>query len=62
MNDFFARVRFKVLTIRILMGIVFGFMLTRFFFPGASIPFTLLICGLLVFFAYGFEWIHKGRN
>ncbi len=35
MNDFFARVRFKVLTIRILMGIVFGFMLTRLFFPDA---------------------------
>lgn len=54
--------RLRVLVLRILMGLVFGFMVTRFFFPRSTMGFMLLISALLVFFAYGMEWVHKGRD
>ncbi len=62
MRDLLTRVRLKVLAVRLIMGIVFGFMLTRLFFPDAPDHTIVIISGLLVFFSYGFEWIHKGRN
>ncbi|ABK15885.1 hypothetical protein Sfum_0183 [Syntrophobacter fumaroxidans MPOB] len=62
MKERFSQVRLRVLVLRILMGLVFGFMVTRFFFPRSTMGFMLLISALLVFFAYGMEWVHKGRD
>jgi hypothetical protein len=62
MKERFSQVRLKILALRIVMGLAFGFMVTRFFFPRSTVGFTLLISALLVFFAYGLEWVHKGRD
>ena len=44
------------------MGVLFGVLLARFFFPDAGIWVMFLISAFLVFFAYSFEYIHKGRG
>ena len=48
-----------VLIVRIILGLAFGFLLTRVFFPASSTWLIFLIAGLLVFFAYIFEVLHK---
>ncbi len=54
--------RLKVLVIRIVLGLVFAFFLTRLFFPAATKGFSLMTAGLLVFFAYLLEAIHRGSR
>jgi hypothetical protein len=49
----------KVLVIRIILGVVFGVILSRVFFPASGYWTIFLIAGLLVFFAYVFEFLHK---
>ena len=49
----------QVLVIRIILGVVFGVILTRVFFPASGTWLIFLIAGLLVFFAYVFELLHK---
>ncbi len=49
----------QVLVIRIILGVIFGVILSRVFFPTAGNWTILLIAGLLVFFAYVFELLHK---
>ena len=49
----------QVLLIRIVLGVIFGVLLSRFFFPASGNWLILLIAGLLVFFAYVFELLHK---
>ncbi len=44
------------------MGVVAGVLLARVFFPTAGYWAIALIAGFLVFFAYSFEYIHKGRG
>jgi hypothetical protein len=51
--------RLQVLAIRIVLGVVFGVLLSRVFFPQAGIGTILLICGLLIFFSYTFEYLRK---
>jgi hypothetical protein len=51
--------RLQVLAVRILLGVVFGVLLSRVFFPEAGIEVTVLICGLLIFFSYAFEYLRK---
>jgi hypothetical protein len=54
--------KLTVLTIRALLGAVFAVMLTRFFFPGATLT-TMIGVGLvLVFLAYVFDSLHGGRK
>ncbi len=49
----------QVLVIRIILGVIFGVILSRVFFPTSGVWVMLLIAGLLVFFAYVFELLHK---
>lgn len=53
--------RVQVLVIRLIMGLVFGVLLSRVFFPTSGKWLIPILGGLLVFFAYGFEYLHK-RN
>lgn len=57
--DVFSGIRLKVLLVRILLGVLFGFMLMNLFFPGAGVPALMLTVALLVFFAYLFESVRK---
>jgi hypothetical protein len=50
----------KIFVIRSLLGVLFAFMLMRFFFPAAGLFTVLVTAGLLVFFAYLFESIRRG--
>jgi F0F1-type ATP synthase assembly protein I len=51
--------RFSVMIMRIVLGLVFGVLLSRVFFPDSSVWLIFLIAGLLVVFAYIFEALHK---
>ena len=54
-----TNMRRSVLLIRIILGLVFGVLLSRTFFPAAGVWLIFLIAGLLVVFAYIFEVLHK---
>lgn len=62
MKDRLLSSKLKVLIIRLLIGIPFAFILMRFFFPAAGLSTILVTAGLLVFFAYLFESIRKGKE
>lgn len=49
----------SVLMVRVILGLVFGVLLSRVFFPDSSPWLIFLIAGLLVVFAYVFEVLHK---
>ena len=49
----------SVLLIRIILGLAFGVLLSRTFFPATGVWLIFLIAGLLVVFAYIFEVLHK---
>lgn len=51
--------RLQVLAIRTALGVIFGVLLSRVFFPESGIGVMLLICGLLIFFSYTFEYLRK---
>ncbi len=51
--------RIQVLAIRLILGVVFGVLLSRVFFPASGKWLIAVIAGLLVFFAYSFEYLHK---
>jgi hypothetical protein len=48
-----------VLSIRIILGLLFGVLLSRVFFPASGVWLILLIASLLVAFAYIFEVLRK---
>jgi hypothetical protein len=54
--------RLQVFLLRAVMGAVFGVLLARMFFPSAGYWAMGAIAVFLVFFAYSFEYIHKGRG
>ena len=62
MDRFFSELRVKVLLLRIVLGVAFAFLLTRFFFPGASLVTTFALGGLLTFAAYVLELFRRGRR
>lgn len=62
MRDGNPRVRLKVLALRIVLGLISAFLLTRFFRPASGVGMILLTAGLFVFFAYVFEYIHTGEK
>jgi len=62
MKSFLSELRVKVLVMRILLGVIFAFMLSRFFFPNSNNITILALAGLLVFFAYALEYLHRGRR
>jgi hypothetical protein len=62
MSNFFSGVRVKVLLIRVLLGLLFAFLLSRFFLPDASIYTKLALAGVLVFAAYVLEALRPGKR
>lgn len=51
--------RLQVLVIRLILGVIFGVLLYRVFFPTSSFYLVFIFAGLLVIFAYGMEYLHK---
>ncbi|MCU0588919.1 MAG: hypothetical protein MUF52_12295 [Syntrophobacteraceae bacterium] len=54
--------RAKVLAIRVLLGVLFAFMLVRWFFPASGGAMTAGIALMLIFFAYVLESAHSRRD
>ena len=55
----------QVLIIRVVLGIVFGVLITRALYPKAPIIFTIGLCAVLVALAYLSEYLRrkkKGKN
>lgn len=51
--------RLQVFVIRLILGVIFGVLLYRVFFPASGMHLIFIFAGLLVFFAYGMEYLHK---
>ena len=62
MSNFLSQVRVQILMIRILLGLVFAFLVSHFFLPGASIYTKLALAGALVFSAYVLEALRTGKR
>jgi hypothetical protein len=62
MNNFLSELRVKVLLIRIVLGLLFAFLVSRFFLPHADIVTKLALAGLLVVAAYVLEAFRKGKR
>jgi hypothetical protein len=62
MKAFLSELRVKVLLMRIVLGLLFALLLSRFFLPGASMITKLILAGLLVLAAYGLEYFQRGRR
>lgn len=62
MEQFLSGIRLKVLVLRIVLGVLFAFLLTRFFFPKTGLLTTLALAGLLTFGAYVMEYLHSSRR
>jgi hypothetical protein len=58
----FSGLRVQVLVLRVIMGLGFAFLLSRFFFPRASLTIILVLAALLVLAAYGMEIVHRGKR
>jgi hypothetical protein len=54
--------RWRILIVRAGLGVLFAFLLARFFFPTIGRLKVLIIAALLVFFAYLLESIHQKRE
>jgi hypothetical protein len=54
--------RWRILIVRAVLGVLFAFLLARFFFPTIGSLTTLIIAALLVFFAYLLESVHQKRE
>jgi hypothetical protein len=62
MMSFLSELRVRVLLMRILLGLLFAFLLSRFFLPTASVAIKLILAGLLVFAAYALEYFRRGKR
>lgn len=62
MEQLFSGIRFKVLVLRIALGILFAFLVSRFFFPRAGLLTTFALAGLLTFGAYVTEYLHTRKG
>lgn len=54
--------RYKVLAIRVILGVFFAFVLGRLFFPNSSLFMTVGIAAMLIFFAYVLESVHTRKD
>lgn len=54
--------RYKVLAIRVILGVFFAFLLGRLFFPNSTPLLTVGIALMLVFFAYVLESVHRRKD
>lgn len=62
MKQFFSELSIKVLVIRITLGVLFAFLLARFFLPGAGLVKTFALAGALTFAAYVLEYLRTRRR
>lgn len=62
MNERVSGPAIRIFVLRVVLGIVFALLLSRFFFPAANIFVILLAAAALVVFAYVFEHIHRGKG
>ena len=62
MSNFLSKLRVRVLLIRILLGLLFAFLLSRFFLPDATIYTKLALAGVRVFAAYALEALRRGKK
>ena len=52
----------QIFVIRALLGIVFGVVLSRFFYPDAPLVFIIGLCAILVGLAYLSEYLRKRKK
>ena len=52
----------NILVIRAVLGIVFGVVLSRFFFPEAPLVFIIGLCVVLVGMAYFIEYLRNRKK
>jgi len=52
--------RLKFLLVRVVLALPLGYLLAHFFLPNLRLPGFLSLAALLVFFAYVFEYLHRG--
>jgi hypothetical protein len=62
MKNFLSELRVKILVMRVLLGLIFAVLLSRLFFPNSNIVTIPALAGLLVFFAYVLEYLHRGKR
>lgn len=60
MEQFFRELRIKVLIIRVVLGVIFAFLLSRLFIPRASLLTIFGLAGMLTLAAYVLEIFHRG--
>ncbi len=51
--------RNQIFIIRAVMGVVFGVILSRFFYPNAPLAFIIFLCVVLVGLAYVTEYLRQ---
>lgn len=51
-----------IFIIRAVLGVVFGIILARFFYPQASLVFVIGLCVVLVLLAYVSEYFRKRKK
>jgi ABC-type Mn2+/Zn2+ transport system permease subunit len=54
--------RTNILVLRALLGVVFGVVLTRLFYPDASVGFMIGLCAILVGLSYLTEYLRRRKK
>ena len=57
-----AVTRVHILVLRAVLGIVFGVVLTRLFYPDASLRFMIGLCAILVGLSYLTEYLRRKKR
>jgi uncharacterized membrane protein HdeD (DUF308 family) len=52
----------QIFIIRAIMGVVFGVILSRFFYPNAPLIFIILLCMILVGLAYLTQYLRQRKK
>jgi uncharacterized membrane protein HdeD (DUF308 family) len=52
----------QIFIIRAIMGVVFGVILSRFFYPNAPLIFIILLCTILVGLAYLTQYLRQRKK
>lgn len=52
----------QIFIIRAVMGVVFGVILSRFFYPNAPLIFIILLCVILVGLAYLTQYLRQRKK
>ncbi|MFZ1983041.1 MAG: hypothetical protein WAU91_01430 [Desulfatitalea sp.] len=52
----------QIFMLRAVLGVVFGILLMRFFYPNAPIAFIALLCAILVGLSYLTEYLRRRKK